>query len=76
MNKCISKRFSLLQEKKKILVCHAVVEKKKKKTANGMVFAKAKQCVKVGEAQMKPIKCFLGTERIVLVSMTTEGFSV
>lgn len=41
-----------------------------------MVFAKAKQCVKVGEAQMKPIKSFLGTERIVLVSMTTEGFSV
>lgn len=48
---------------------------KKEKTANGMVFAKAKQCEKVGEAQMKPIKSFLGTVRIVLVSLTTEGFS-
>lgn len=75
MNKCISKRFSLLQEKKNTGMSCCCGEKKKK-TANGMVFAKAKQCVKVGEAQMKPIKCFLGTERIVLVSMTTEGFSV
>lgn len=62
------------KKKEVILVCHATVGKKEK-TANGMVFAKAKQCVKVGEAQMKPIKCFLGTVGIVLVSLTTEGFS-